>query len=304
MDSVVTSAWLISWYVDVLMIYLGKWSTLKIMYILLIFLSLLLLLLILSFLLMLMFSGGWLQAIVTHWSVPVRFEQLSCHHHKTLSKFLVQPPLPSEKKSLCTFALQNLHESHCQIFGGFPMVYFVHFWSQTFHIQRLSIWSTEFSLQKTRSLVNLSEWSALSILIHRALVTQSSPPKVLLDVSAFGIISIKELFVMLCMTQIEIVNRWGIESLITLCCWGWFNWYRVARFQHIWYQDIDVLIILGSFSSSILKVKLKDWKIKVIKWIIEIIWDLIKIWEKERVEALPASTQEIFCHSFQHQPCS
>ena len=37
--------------------------------------------------------------------------------------------------------------------------------------------------------MNLSEWSALSILIHRALVTQSSPPKVLLDVWAFGIIS-------------------------------------------------------------------------------------------------------------------
>ena len=107
MDSVVTSAWLISWYADVLMIYWGKWSTLKIMYILLIFLSLLLLLLILSFLLMLMFSGGWLQAIVTHWSVPVRFEQLSCHHHKTLSKFLVQPPLPSEKK-VCVLL-------HCKI---------------------------------------------------------------------------------------------------------------------------------------------------------------------------------------------
>ena len=37
--------------------------------------------------------------------------------------------------------------------------------------------------------MNLSERSALSILIHRALVTQSSPPKVLLDVWAFGIIS-------------------------------------------------------------------------------------------------------------------
>ena len=167
------------------MISLGKWCRWTIMWILLIFLYLLLLLLIL---LMLMFSGGWLQAIVTHWSVPVHFEQLSCHHHKTLSKFLVQPPYPP-KKSFCTFALQNLQDSHCQIFGGFPMVYFIHFWNQTFHIQRLLIWYTEFSLQKTRSLVNLSEWSALSILIHRALVTQSSPPKVLLDVWAFGIIS-------------------------------------------------------------------------------------------------------------------
>ena len=99
------------------------------------------------------------------------------------------PPTLQKKNSFCTFALQNLQGSHCQIFGGFPMVYFVHFWNQTFHFQRLSIWSTEFTLQKTRSLVNLSEWSALSILIHRALVTQSSPPKVLLDVSAFGIIS-------------------------------------------------------------------------------------------------------------------
>ena len=109
MDSVVTSAWLISWYVDVLIIYLGKWSTLTIMYILLIFLSLLLLLLILSFVWLLMFSGGWLQAIVTHWSVPVRFEQLSCHHHKTLSKFLVQPPYPPKKTKQCCVLL------HCKI---------------------------------------------------------------------------------------------------------------------------------------------------------------------------------------------
>ena len=160
------------------------WCTLTIMCILLIFLSLLLFLLILSFLLMLMFSGGWLQAIVTHWSVPVHFEQLSCHHHKTLSKFPVQPPTPQKtKQSLCTFALQNLQDSHCQIFGGFPMVYFVHFWNQTFHIQRLSIWYTELSLQKTRSLVNLSDWSALSILIHRALVTQSTQ-------SAFGCLGV------------------------------------------------------------------------------------------------------------------
>ena len=50
-------------------------------------------------------------------------------------------------------------------------------------------WYDTQKLQKTRSLVNLSERSALSILIHRALVTQSSPPKVLLDVWAFGIIS-------------------------------------------------------------------------------------------------------------------
>ena len=163
------------------MISLGKWCRWTIMWILLIFLYLLLLLLIL---LMLMFSGGWLQAIVTHWSVPVRFEQLSCHHHKTLLKFLLQPPYPKKKeKSLCTFALQNLQDSRCQIFCGFPMVYFVHFWNQTFHIQRLSIWYTEFSLQKTRSLVNLSEWSALSILIHRALVTQSTQ-------SAFGCLGV------------------------------------------------------------------------------------------------------------------
>ena len=117
MDSVVTSAWLIPWYVestfnivDVLMISLGKWCTWTILWILLIFLSLLLLLLILSFLLMLMFSGGWLQAIVTHWSVPVHFEQLSCHHHKTLSKFLVQPPYPPKKK-VCVL----LHCKICRI---------------------------------------------------------------------------------------------------------------------------------------------------------------------------------------------
>ena len=126
------------------MISLGKWCRWTIMWILLIFLYLLLLLLIL---LMLMFSGGWLQAIVTHWSVPVHFEQLSCHHHKTLSKFLVQPPYPP-KKSFCTFALQNLQDSHCQIFGGFPMVYFIHFWNQTFHIQRLLIWNTQSSASK------------------------------------------------------------------------------------------------------------------------------------------------------------
>ena len=56
-----------------------------------------------------MFSGGWLQAIVTHWSVPVHFEQLSCHHHKTLSKFLVQPPYPPKKKKKVCVLL------HCKI---------------------------------------------------------------------------------------------------------------------------------------------------------------------------------------------
>ena len=191
MDSVVTSAWLISWYVDVLMIYLGKWSTLTIMYILLIFLSLLLLLLILSFVWLLMFSGGWLQAIVTHWSVPVRFEQLSCQHHKTLSKFLVQPPYPPKK--------QNNVVYFCTAkFAGFALPYFWRLSNGLFrsflepnfsYSKAVDMKHTEFSLQKTRSLVNLSEWSALSILIHRALVTQSSPPKVLLDFWAFGIIS-------------------------------------------------------------------------------------------------------------------
>ena len=183
MDSIVTSAWLISGYVDVLMISLGKWCTWTIMCILLIFLSLLLLPLILSFLLMLMFSGGWLQAIVTHWSVPVHFEQLSCHHHKTLSKFLVQPPYPPKKTKFVYFCTAKFAGFALPDFWRLSNGLFRSFLEPNFSYSKAVDMIHRVKPSKTRSLVNLSDWSALSILIHRALVTQSTQ-------SAFGCLGV------------------------------------------------------------------------------------------------------------------